>query len=253
MCKDSSGVRGFFAALRDQLTTKFNVDLQQYNSLRPHIERLTMQNGIYRGPVVEGASSMILHRVNGVRALYNSPQAFYNAGINGYKWAYYFTRSNNLNTDMRDAGMAALNSHLSPLSLSGIARFTVTGFDVLRGGGRELAGLTQLRYEQQRNALFASATLGMAVTQIFKTVGTVVQTDMQRMLARTAMRSWQVTGCLGICYGLSNIHQTMGETGIFGSRLMSARDAFVSGTPSSAQQEFAKILQNSDSEITSGT
>lgn len=188
---------------------------------------------------------MITNRVNGAYVLYKSPQAFYNAGLSGFKWAYYFSLKDNLSNDVRDAGMAALYSHLWPLSLTGITKVAVTGWDVSRGGGNDLAVQAQIRYEQQRNALLASTTFGLLITQVFKKVGTVVRTDMQRTMVRGAMRTWQGTGILGICYGLSLIHKTMEDSGVFGSELTKNRDDFIARAPSPELKEFKNALPTS--------
>jgi hypothetical protein len=238
MCKDTPKEQSFFRDLQNKLTTSFNGALQDYNALRPHIDRLAQQNAANRGPVIEGSTSMITNRVNGAYALYKSPQAFYSAALNGYQWAYYFTRNNDLNSDVRHAGMAALYSHMWPLSLRGAAIVAVTGLNVSRGGAQELEEHVRTRYEQQRNALVVSGGLSMGLTQVFKKAGTVVQTDMQRLMVRSAMRTWQVTGVVGLCYGLSRLHNTMEESGVFGTYLKEKRDAFARVTPSPALKEF---------------
>jgi len=245
MCKDTPQEQSFFRQLQNSITGSLNRALEDYNVLRPHIERLARQNTSDRGAVVEGASSMITNRVNGAYALYRSPQAFYNAGLSGFNWAYYFARNDNLNSDVRHAGMAALYSHMWPPSLRGVATVSVTGVDVSRGGARELEEHVRTRYEQQRNALVVSGGLSMGLTQVFRRVGTVVQTDMQRLTVRSAMRTWQVTGLVGFCYGLSRLHDTMEESGEFGTHLRERRDAFVSRRPAPEQSEFEDSVKDS--------
>lgn len=244
MCKDTPQEQSFFRRLQDSITGSLNAALQDYNALRPHIDRLALQNASDRGAVIEGAASMITNRLNGAYALFRSPQAFYNAGLSGFKWAHYFARNTNLNSDVRHAGMAALYSHMWPLSLRGVATSAVTGVDVSRGGVQELQGHVRTRYEQQRNALVVSGGLSMGLTQVFKQAGTVVHTDMQRLMLRRAMHTWQVTGLVAFCYGLSRLHNTMEDSGVFGTHLKAKRDAFVSDSPIPAQQEFEGAVKD---------
>ena len=171
MCQDTPEEQSFFRDLQNRFTTSFNSAIQDYNALRPHIDQLIQQNSAYRGAMIEGATSMITNRINGAYALYRSPQAFYNAGLSGFKWAYYFARNNDLNSDVRHAGMAALYSHMWPLSLRGVATVAVTGVDMSRGGVQELEEHVRTRYEQQRNALIFSGGLSMGLTQVFKQAG----------------------------------------------------------------------------------
>jgi hypothetical protein len=189
MCEDTPEERSFFSRLQGTITNSLNSALADYNALRPHIERLEAQNEADRGAIVEGATSMITNRVNGAYALYKSPQAFYNAGLSGFKWAYYFSRNDNLNSDVYYAGMAALYNKLWPLSLAGVVTVSTTGLDLATGGTQELRDHVRKRYEQQRNALVVSGGLSLGVTQVFKHVGSVVQTDMQRMMVRASMRT----------------------------------------------------------------
>ncbi len=238
MCQDTPEEQSFFRDLQNRFTTSFNSAIQDYNALRPHIDQLIQQNSAYRGAMIEGATSMITNRINGAYALYRSPQAFYNAGLSGFKWAYYFARNNDLNSDVRHAGMAALYSHMWPLSLRGVATVAVTGVDMSRGGVQELEEHVRTRYEQQRNALIFSGGLSMGLTQVFKQAGAVVQTDLQRRMVRSSMRTWQVTGLVGFCYGLSLLHNTMEGSGVFGSYLTEKRDAFISRTPNSELKSF---------------
>lgn len=245
MCKDTPKEQSFFRELQNKFTVSLNEALRDYNVLRPHIDRLAQQNTANRGPLIEGAASMITNRMNGVYALYNTPQAFYNAGLSGYQWAWYFTRNNDLNSDVRHAGMAALYSHMWPLSLRGVARVAVTGFDVSTGGAQELEEQVRIRYEQQRNNLVVSGGLSMGLTQIFKHAGTVVQSDTQRLMLRGAMRTWQVTGVVGLCYGLSRLHDTMEDSGAFGKYLKEKRDTFTMRTPNPALKEFEDAAEDS--------
>jgi hypothetical protein len=244
MCKEEKEVQGYFSALYDRLAGALNGNLQEYNKLRPLIEKLAQQNAGYRGPIVEGASSMISNRINGAYALYRSPRAFYDAGLSGFNWAYYFYRSGNLNNDVRDVGMSVVYSHLWPLSFSGIVTAGVTAVNLRRGGAKELAAQAQTRYEQQRNALVASATGSMAITQLFKQVGNVVQTDLQRQMVKGAMRTWQISGIVGIFYGLSLINNTMEETGSFGSELKAKRDKFISSTSVPGRKELEDVAKD---------
>ena len=185
MCKDTPEERSFFTGLQRTLTNSFNSVLSDYNALRPHLDRLKAENQADRGALVEGATSVITNRVNGAYALYRSPQVFCNAAVSGFKWAYYFSGNKELNRDVYAAGMAALYAKMWPPSPGGLLTFGVTGHDLATGGAQEFRDQVRRRYEQQRNALVVSAGLSFGVTQVFKYVGSVVQTDMQRMMVRT--------------------------------------------------------------------
>jgi hypothetical protein len=78
----------------------------------------------------------------------------------------------------------------------------------------------------------------MGITQVFRYAGNYVQTDMQRMILRTSMRTWQVTGIVGLCYGLSRLDGAMEESGVFGSNLRQRRDAFLAKKPNPHQRQL---------------
>jgi hypothetical protein len=243
MCKDATQ-RTYFETLRHMLTTRFNANLQEYDMLRPHIDKLVLANNAYRGPALEGVISMLTNRINGAYTLYKTPQAFYNAGVSGYKWAYFFSLSPNLQNQVRDAGMAAIYSHLWPLSFTGLAKAAITGTNMAGGSTNELALQAQERVRQQRNSLLVSAGASMGITSMLKKVGSVVQTDMQRFVVRGVMRSWQMTGLLGLCYGLSRLDETMRETGVFGSELAASRDEFLATSPSPLLQQLEALWKS---------
>jgi hypothetical protein len=226
--------RSFWTSAQEWFTRSFNSVIDDYDALRPHIDRLALQNAAYSGAFTEGATAMIMNRVNGAYALYRSPTAFFNAGVSGFRWANYFSRSPSLRMDVHDSGMAAFYSHLT-FSFRGIATAVVTGVNVSRRVN-EIENQVAIRYQQQRNQLLFSAGLSIGVTQIFRRAGAVVQTDIQRMMVRSAMRTWQMTGVVGICYGLSRLNQTMEETGVFGATLRQRRDAF--GDAGNEQHKF---------------
>lgn len=243
MCKHADE-KSYWEGLTNFLTRKLNANFQEYDLLRAHIDKLMLANNAYRGPLFEGATSMIMNRVNGAYTLYKSPQAFYNAGINGYKWAYYYSLSPALRDDVRDAGLSAIYSHLWPISLTGLAKATVTGYKAYNGSADQLALLAKQRVHQQRDALGVSVVMSMGITTILKKVGTYAKTDIQRVLVKGALRSWQVTALLGICYGLSRLDDTMRETGVFGSTLVTARDKFYLESPNPTIQQFETVLKN---------
>lgn len=233
---DGAEERSFFQRLKDSITGSLNRASLDYNAIRPYLDRIAKQNASYQGAPVEGVTSMITNRVKGAYALYNSPLAFYRAGLSGFQWAQYFFGNSNLNNDVYDAGMDVLRN--IDWSLRGLATITVTGAYLKSGGRQEIESHVRTRYEQQRNALIVSATASMGVTKVLKTVGTVVQTDWQRITVRGAIRAWQITGLVGFCYGLSRLHEAMEEHNHFGMYLKKRRDAYLTMAPTPALREF---------------
>lgn len=236
--------QSYFENLKNFLTTRFNANFQEYDMLRKHIEKLARENSAYQGPLLTGATSMIMNRVNGAYALYKSPQVFYRAGISGYKWAYYYSFSPTLRNDVSAAGAAAVYNQLWPISLTSLTKAAVTGGNIYKGSANQLTVLANERVRQQRDALGASVIFGMGVTSLLKQAGAVAQNDLQRLLAKGVLRSWQVTGLLGICFGFSRLDETMHETGVFGSTLRTARDNFYLTSPNPLIQQCETILKN---------
>jgi hypothetical protein len=244
MCKDTPEEQTYFKQLQSSITSSLNNAFADYNMVRPYIERLQQQNADDRGALIEGATSMIRNRVNGVLSVYRSPEAFLNAGFSGWKWACYFARNPKLNDDVYNAGMFALYNKLWPPSLTGAVTVVTTGMDLSTGGAKEYKEQVLKRYEQERNALAVSVVLGMGVAQLLKYTGNVVQTDMARMLFRKALPAWNAAGALGLCYGLGRLHETMHETGDFGARLVEKRDAFCSANADPEESQFEDALRD---------
>jgi hypothetical protein len=244
MCKNNPQEQSFFGKIKDAFSLKLNSALADYNAIRPHIEKLTLQNEADQGALIEGPTAMVKNRLNGAYALYQSPQAFYRAGVSGFMWGSYFAQNKDLTSDVHHSGMTAIYSHLWPLSVHGIATAAVTGMSVSTGGLKELEAQAKIRYEQKRNALVVSTGLSVGVTQVFKQAGTYMKTDLQRFMLRGAKGSWQVTGMMGLFYGLSRLNDSMDDCGVFGVALKEKRDKFFAAGEDSTRNDFELVVKD---------
>ena len=217
-------MRHYFSGLQANLTNSFNQAIADYSVLRPHIDALAKQNAAYRGPLIEGSVSVITNRYEGLKALYRSPSAFYQSASSGLLWASYFASAKNLADDVQKAGASAVISHIRAPSFDGVAKILWTQIDLARGGAQELEAQVRTRYEQQRNALVVSTGVGIGVTQLLKKAGSLVHNDIQRLGVRIAQRTWQGTGLLALCYGLSRLNSSVEGSGVFASELRKSRD-----------------------------
>ncbi|ROS00362.1 hypothetical protein EDC56_3013 [Sinobacterium caligoides] len=225
MCNETQEQQWFFQRQYNQLSLSFNQAIQEHNAVQPHINRLREQNESHRGALAEGANSMITNRVNGMGALFRSPETLYNTGVQGFQWAHYFVRNPDLESDVRSAGTSAIYSHLRAPSLTGLLTAAVTATQMNRSA-RELEQQGQLRVQQQSEALVSSIGLSTAITQLLRQAGRFAQNDLQRRGLHGLMRGWQGAGLVGVLYGLSRIHNTMEESGAFGDELRTRRDNF---------------------------
>lgn len=200
--------------------------------------------------LVSGLRGAFMNRYHGVQeASHLLEQA-----QEGLCWINYLARcpEKKLKADVRRAGVEWAKDQLTLTpSLDGLRSLAINTAAYKRGDGDKIQESVETLATERTKNLAASSGVSIFVTQMLKTVGRTGKTEFIRQTARFARGPWQVTGMMGVIYGLAQIHDAFSapELGKFPATLKKDRDAFnKSSVPNKADFNLSRIKECKQSE-----